>query len=120
MVLATKRPGEWFKIDESLEGVVLELNNSQVKLGIRTVPARPEATPPIARKSSGGDSDYYYSQGGATMLVASRMAGQHIEINDSVDLSVDRLNVNGVWLSTTPVAQQEMQSPVTNRLLRWI
>lgn len=89
MVLPTKRPGEWFKIDESLEGVVLELKNNQVKLGIRTLAARPEAPPPIARKSSGGDSDYYYSQGGATMLVVSRAAGQHIEINDTVDLSVD-------------------------------
>lgn len=82
--------------------------------------AGPQAMPPVARKAPGGGSGYYYSQGGLRMLVISRSAGQHIEINDSVDLIVDCLNVNGVRLSTVAIAHQDLQSPVTNRLLHWI
>lgn len=120
MLLPTKRPGERFQIDESLEGVVLELSNNQVKLGIRSRAATPESMPPMLRSRTCGDSGYYYSQGGVTMLVVSRAVGQHVEINDSVDLIIDHLNVNGVRLSTTSVAPQDVQSPVTKRLLPWI
>lgn len=121
MLLSLTRPGERFQIDESLEGVVLEVNSDQVKLGIRSRAVTAEATPPLVRRSPGGSSGYYYSRGGVTMLVLSRAVGQHVEINDSVDLSIDRVNSQGVQLATTAVSRRRAARPsVVNRLRRWI
>lgn len=120
MLSTMKRPGERFQLDETLEVVVLELADHEVKLGIRSLTKKPHATPPLAHGSSGGNTGYYYSRDGVTMLVVTRGVGQHLEINDSVDLSIDRLNSNGVRLATTAIDRRPAQPAVVNRLLRWL
>ncbi len=100
MYAATKHVGDRFQIDPSLEVVVLELAARQVKLGIRSLADFPESVPRITPSGSvGRPAAYYHSRDGVTMLVVSPAAGDRLQINQSVDLSIDDLSEHEVRLS---------------------